>query len=101
MAPRFGGTRGRGRCAPSPCAPSVKPRCGPRENSSRTKLLDGLVPGHGRTRGTAEHLVAQVPAVEELQEGLVVAAAAPEDDLLERGVAPLPRRRPTAEERLQ
>ena len=94
--PRFGGGF---RCAPSPCARSVKPRCGPRENSSRTRTRQernfwmGSCARHGRARGTAEHLVAQVPAVEELQELLVVGAGVGEHELLERGVALLPGRR--------
>src|SRR3954466_1694197 len=90
--------RWRFRCAPPPCARSVKPRCGPREKSSRTERLDGLVPGHRRTLGTAEQLVAEVPTMEEAQQLLVVGTAVGEHELLQRGVALLPRGGPLREE---
>ena len=51
--------------------------------------------------GPHEHLVAQVPAVEELHQLLVVGAVVGEHELLERGVALLPGRGPPAEERPQ
>src|SRR5690349_4219310 len=84
--------------APSPCSRTVKRRCGPRENSSRTELLDGLVACHGRTLRSAEHLVAQEAPMEELQQLLVVGAVVGEDELLQRGVALLPRRRSAGQE---
>ena len=75
----------------------------PQERRSRQprELLDRVVGGHGRAGRTDEQLVAQVPAVEELQQLLVVGAVVGEHERLERGVALLPGRRSPAEERLQ
>ena len=84
-----------------PARRRVRPRCGDRENSTRTRgrsgqpreLLDRVVRRHGRAGRTDEQLVAQVPAVEELEQLLVVGAVVGEHERLERGVALLPRRR--------